>query len=108
LVSDALAQSPRKAAAMPALSSKLIALVAGFVFIGAATPADAAKKHKHAKHKIIVAARSTKAPAHRGADKFPVGPLYYNGDVYLGDDPDPFIRLQLWRDLGARFGGESD
>jgi len=26
--------------------------------------------------------------------------------VYLGDDPDPNIRFQLWRDISGRFGGE--
>jgi hypothetical protein len=40
-----------------------------------------------------------------GANVFPTGPLYF-GNTYLGDDPDPNIRFQLWRDLGARFGGE--
>jgi hypothetical protein len=30
--------------------------------------------------------------------------LYYGG-YYLGDDPDPFIRLQIQRDLGSRFPG---
>ncbi len=24
---------------------------------------------------------------------------------YLGNDPDPFIRLMIQRDLGARYGG---
>ena len=26
---------------------------------------------------------------------------------YLGDDPDPFIRSQILRDLGAHYGGEN-
>lgn len=26
---------------------------------------------------------------------------------YLGNDPDPFIRLTIQRDLGAKYGGES-
>jgi hypothetical protein len=44
--------------------------------------------------------------AYRGADKFRTGPLY-NGPDYLGDDPDPFIRSQIQRDLTARYpGGE--
>jgi hypothetical protein len=38
---------------------------------------------------------------------FPAGPLYYNDGTYLGDDPDPFIRSQIWRDVGSRFGGEN-
>ena len=32
------------------------------------------------------------------------GPLY-NGQDYLGDDPDPNIRAYLLRDLGSRYGG---
>jgi hypothetical protein len=33
-----------------------------------------------------------------------VGPLY-NGQDYLGDDPDPNIRAYLLRDLSGRYGG---
>ena len=40
----------------------------------------------------------------RGAEKYPPGPLY-NGDDYLGDDPDPFVRSQIRRDLGMRYPG---
>ena len=32
------------------------------------------------------------------------GPLY-NGQEYLGDDPDPNIRSYLLRDLSGRYGG---
>jgi hypothetical protein len=66
----------------------------------------AAKTSKQVKHKTRVThvARQT-APAYHGTDKFPAGPLYYNGGTYLGDDPDPFIRSQIWRDIGATFGG---
>ena len=72
---------------------------------GRFTSADAAKKHKHAKHKATAVARSTTAQGqYRGTDKFSAGPLYYNGGEYLGDDPDPNIRFQIWRDLGAHFG----
>ena len=41
---------------------------------------------------------------YRGAEKFRTGPLY-NGTDYLGDDPDPFIRMMIQRDLAARYGG---
>ena len=75
-------------------------LAAAFVF---AAPADAAKKSKHKK---AAAAATTRAdPQHRGTNLFPAGPLYFSG-VYLGDDPDPNIRFQLWRDISGRFGGE--
>jgi hypothetical protein len=40
----------------------------------------------------------------RGANLFHCGPVY-NGNDYLGSDPDPFIRLMIQRDLGARYGG---
>jgi len=39
----------------------------------------------------------------RGANLFACGPIY-NGDDYLGKDPDPFIRSQILRDLGAKYG----
>jgi len=42
---------------------------------------------------------------HWGTDKFRAGPLYHGTD-YLGDDPDPFIRLQIQRDLSHRYGGD--
>ena len=91
---------------MPARSIKLMLLITAFAVVAAA-PAEAAQKHKHARHKATVAARSTTAQGqYRGTDKFRSGPLYYNGGEYLGDDPDPNIRFQLWRDLGAHFGGE--
>jgi len=76
-------------------------LAVAFVF---AAPADAAKKSKH--KKAATASTTTRAdPQHRGTNLFPAGPLYFSG-VYLGDDPDPNIRFQLWRDISGRFGGE--
>ncbi len=91
---------------MPARSIKLMSLVAAFAVIAAAS-ASAAKKRKHVRHNATVAARPTAGQSrYRGLDKFPAGPLYYNGGEYLGDDPDPNIRFQLWRDLGSHFGGE--
>jgi hypothetical protein len=95
--------------AMSTCAKKLVALILGLaVALAVAASASAAttkKKYKHAKR---IAAASTKATVqYRGTDKFRSGPLYYNGGEYLGDDPDPNIRFQLWRDLGARFGGEN-
>jgi hypothetical protein len=76
-------------------------LAAVFMF---AAPADAAKKSKHKKAAAV--STTTRAdPQHRGTNLFPAGPLYFSG-VYLGDDPDPNIRFQLWRDISGRFGGE--
>jgi hypothetical protein len=92
----------RMGATMLARAMKLMAFVAALAVVGA-TLADAAKKHKHVK----VARTTTAQGQYRGVDKFPAGPLYYNGGEYLGDDPDPNIRFQLWRDLGSHFGGEN-
>jgi hypothetical protein len=40
----------------------------------------------------------------RGGNLFHCGPIYNSND-YLGTDPDPFIRLMIQRDLGAKYGG---
>ena len=88
----------------------LMLFAAAAVALAAMPAADAAVpvKHKHvAKHKrtttVHVAQRA--APAVRGTDRFPAGPLYFNGGVYMGDDPDPFIRDMISRDVSGRFGG---
>lgn len=89
--------------------SRSLAVVGAVVALAlmSSLPADAASKpRKHAHPGVVYA--SQQVPNHyRGADKFPAGPLYFNGSQYLGDDPDPFIRSQLWRDLGAHFGGDN-
>jgi hypothetical protein len=89
--------------AMPSLTLRLLAAMLVVTF-ASVSQAEDAKPRKHKK----VAALSTTAPTtqqHWGTDKFPAGPLYYSG-VYLGDDPDPNIRFQIWRDISGRFGGE--
>lgn len=70
--------------------------------------ASAASKSRKAKHIAPMAGAATPgaAPSCRGANRFPCGPVY-NGTDYLGNDPDPFIRLMIQRDLGAKYGGES-
>jgi hypothetical protein len=69
-----------------------------------ALPAYAAKKNQH--KKVAAASTTTRTDVqHRGTNLFPAGPLYFSG-VYLGDDPDPNIRFQIWRDISGRFGGE--
>ncbi len=40
----------------------------------------------------------------RGAASFRCGAVY-NGNDYLGNDPDSFVRLMIQRDLGAKYGG---
>ena len=81
-----------------------MASVMAFAF---ASQAEAAKATKH---------RQSGAAAHPTAHRQPsatrgttfqggvlVGPLY-NGQDYLGDDPDPNIRAYLLKDMG-RYGG---
>jgi hypothetical protein len=95
-----------KGRSMARIAVRLIVSLAGLaLLLAAAAPADAAKARKHKKH---VAARTVTVNAksgYRGLNLFPGGPIY-NGNDYLGDDPDPFIRSQIQRDLGAHYGGE--
>jgi hypothetical protein len=86
--------------------TKALSLLLATAVALAAVPATA-KTSKHAKHKNTHAVHvaDQQAPRYWGTDKFPAGPLYYNGGMYMGDDPDPFIRSQLWRDVSGRFGG---
>jgi hypothetical protein len=76
---------------------KLLAFAFGFaVFM--ASSADAKNKAKPPY------AAPASSPHCRGANLIRCGPIY-NGLDYLGDDPDPFIRLMIQRDLGAKYGG---
>jgi hypothetical protein len=86
---------------MSSLPLKIFAavLAAAFAF---ASPADAAKARKHKK---VATASEPVQGKYWGTNLFPAGPLYFSG-VYLGDDPDPNIRFQIWRDISGRFGGE--
>jgi hypothetical protein len=91
---------------MASLPVKLMVSVIGLALaLAAAAPADAAKARKHKKHVAAHAASAAANSRYRGTNLFPAGPIYHSND-YLGDDPDPFIRLQLQRDLGAHYGGE--
>lgn len=63
--------------------------------------ANAAHRSKKPRTPARYAAQSVPC---RGANLFHCGPIY-NGNDYLGDDPDPFIRLMIQRDLGAKYGG---
>jgi hypothetical protein len=68
-----------------------------------AASASAATKTKRTKPRAPVASSASTC---RGANLFHCGPLYNSTD-YLGNDPDPFIRLMIQRDLGAKYGGET-
>jgi hypothetical protein len=95
-------------AAMSSLSAKLLALVSALAILTTVMPgaqADDAKPRKHHHKKIVVAKRAkVETKRCRGESQFQCGPLYYNGD-YMGDDPDPFIRSQIMRDVSGRYGG---
>ena len=68
-----------------------------------ASSADAATKGKRATHSAPTASTTSSC---RGANLFACGPIYNSTD-YLGNDPDPFIRSMIQRDLGAKYGGEN-
>jgi len=86
---------------MTSLTGKLI-IVALALAVIAPLPADAAKARKG--HKALAAAPGAASHACRGANLYPCGPVTWY-QHYFGDDPDPSIRFQLWRDFNARFGG---
>jgi hypothetical protein len=91
---------------MASLPINLMVSAIGFVFVlAAAAPATAEQMRKHKKPKVTHAATVTMKSGSRRTDLFPAGPVY-NGQDYLGDDPDPFIRLQIKRDTGPLYGGE--
>jgi hypothetical protein len=75
----------------------------GLAFI-LASSADAAPARK-LRQSVAAPTKIMVYSKYRGANLFPPGPVMYGYNEYLGDDPDPFIRLQLMRDLGAHFGG---
>jgi len=91
-----------KRGANVSLSVKMI-MAAAAIAVGLTSVADA--KSRKARKPVAARAQVTVNPHERGANLFPPGPVMYGPNDYLGDDPDPFIRLQLMRDLGAHFGG---
>jgi hypothetical protein len=95
-------------AAMTSRTLKLLAVVltlSVILSVMQAPSADAGHKlrHPHAGTPPTVVAGT--AQHCRGANFFQCGPIY-NANDYLGDNPDPFIRLMIQRDLGIKYGGE--
>ena len=89
---------------MASLPVKLMVSAIGLALVFAAVaPADAAKARKHKKVASAHAAVRVQT-GYWGTNLFPAGPIY-NGNDYLGDDPDPNIRFQIKRDLGVHYGG---
>jgi hypothetical protein len=74
--------------------------------VGLAAPAEAKAKKRYARSAVVTTQYG--GPAVRGWQQgVPYGPLY-NGQDYLGTDPDPNIRFQILRDLSLRYGGGAD
>src|SRR3569833_1894680 len=86
---------------MKTLPVALIISAIGLAFV-AASPAEAAKKHKRhtGYHANAMSPGGTVAPYRGGVM---AGPLY-NGQDYLGDDPDPNIRAYLIKDKTRYIG----
>jgi hypothetical protein len=74
----------------------LLLSVIGLAFL-LATPAEAAKRKPRAEAATKQVYLRTVPP--------PQSTAVYFGSEYLGADPDPRIRHELLRDLGAHFGG---
>jgi hypothetical protein len=78
----------------------VLSLAVGFALM---VPASAEPAEAPTQKKLTIARNAKNVnPGCSGQEKFRCGPLYFQG-YYLGDDPDPFIRLQIARDLKARF-----
>jgi hypothetical protein len=80
-----------------------VSLAASLAANASVSAKSAAAKTKRAKPTTPAASTASSC---RGANLFHCGPIYNSTD-YLGNDPDPFIRLMIQRDLGAKYGGES-
>ena len=86
-------------AMMTNFPTKLVVSAIGLAFL-LATPAEAAKRKPRAE--------AAPRPLHlRATPPAPQSTAVYYGDKYLGADPDPRIRFELNRDLGAAFGGDN-
>jgi hypothetical protein len=97
-------QSMTERPSMKTLSISLFVSAIGLAFI-LASPAEAAKSSKH-KNQAAVHAKKHRQIATAGTG-YPggvlAGPLY-NGQDYLGDDPDPNVRAFLIKNLSGRYG----
>ena len=78
-------------------------LALGLTLVMLVASAEAATKAKRQTPPGPRAAAGSAATC-RGGNLFPCGDIY-SGNDYLGTDPDPFIRLMIQRDLGAKYGG---
>jgi hypothetical protein len=86
------------------LAARLLALCAGLAIVATAASANAKKRRQQDSDAAAVQRAKAPSKRERGVNLYPAGPVYHSNE-YLGDDPDPFIRSQLMRDLGAHYGG---
>jgi hypothetical protein len=84
---------------MPTITLRLIAILLAVSFAGAMAQAKTAKKKNPPADK-----QTAVRVQPRIQNGVPAGPVYAYGE-YMGDDPDPFIRLMLMRDAGSHFDG---
>jgi hypothetical protein len=90
------------------LSGMLLSAVglATALALALAVPAEAKTKKRHARPAVV--AMPYGAPVSGGWRHGPRSGALYNGQDYLGTDPDPNIRFQIQRDLSLRYGGGAD
>ena len=95
---------------MKSLSMTLMVSAIGLVFV-LASPAEASKAGKHEKSAAtahVVKHRQTAEAVPAPGDGYQGGVMrgpLYNGQDYLGDDPDPSVRAYLFKNLSGRYGG---
>jgi hypothetical protein len=88
-----------------ALSVLLLLILPPALLLSQASSAAAAGKAKRPQVRPRTTTLADASSHCRGANLFHCGPVY-NGNDYLGSDPDPFIRLMIQRDLGSKYGGD--
>jgi hypothetical protein len=104
------ARAQQREGKMKSLSMTLMVSAVGLAFVLAspAQASNAGKQKKSAATAHVVKHRQTAeaVPAAEIAYQGGVrrGPLY-NGQDYLGDDPDPSVRAFLIKNLSGRYGG---
>jgi len=88
-------------AGMTSFTVRMLACALGLAF---ASCADATPRKQRKPAAAAAPTVVTVRPYYWGANLWMPGPIYYSNE-YLGTDPDPFIRSQIWRDLDAHFNG---
>lgn len=81
---------------------ELLIAIAAALTLCLAGPAEAAKKKKRSPGSAVYA--TSYAGGGPGTWGYGTGPVY-NGQDYIGQDPDPNIRAYILKDLGIRYGG---